>query len=143
MALALLARRWAYLKVHHYLGRLPAGVRCDGAGLRSVHMPPTTDAANRGSSESPSEATRSDIETQVSPEPNLPSGACQKVGVPLRLSRAGPAGMDGGCGPWPAARLAAIGHGVHLLGRSGDLAARARSCRSRGRWSIAEEQRAG
>jgi hypothetical protein len=28
-------------------------------------------------------------------------------------------------------------------GRSGDLAARARSCRSRGRWSIAEEQRAG
>jgi hypothetical protein len=61
----------------------------------------------------------------------------------LRLSRAGPASMDGGCGPWPAARLAAIGHGVHLLGRSGDLAARARSCRSRGRWSIAEEQRAG
>ena len=32
---------------------------------------------------------------------------------------------------------------LHLLGRSGDLAARARSCRSRGRWSIAEEQRAG
>ena len=42
-----------------------------------------------------------------------------------------------------ADRMAAIGHGVHLLGRSGDLAARARSCRSRGRWSIAEEQRAG
>ena len=40
---------------------------------------------------------------------------------------------------WGQRRLA---H-VYLLGRSGDLAARARSCRSRGRWSIAEEQRAG
>jgi len=36
--------------------------------------------------------------------------------------------------PGPRARLVPC---LHLLGRSGDLAARARSCRSRGRWSIA------